>query len=229
MTIMAISDLHGNLEGLNPLSADVVVIAGDIAPLRGRGIWHINDQRKWINKRFMEWTSSYPDVQFVIIPGNHDFFPIAYSLAKGADIDWGYAFSSNVHFLVGDGVEVEGLRFFGTPWVPIISYSWAFEGDPDKLVHEFAKIPDGLDVLVTHSPPHIPASDIDRSIQTDSEHFGSPELTEAIVAKRPKYVFCGHIHTGQHGGVNFASSRIFNVSRLDERYEIAYEPTCIEL
>ena len=29
--------------------------------------------------------------------------------------------------------------------------------------------------------------------------------------------------------VNFKSSRIYNVSRLDERYEIAYEPTWLEV
>ena len=50
MRIMAISDLHGNLEGLNTSGEDVVVLAGDIAPLRGRGVWHVNDQKKWINR-----------------------------------------------------------------------------------------------------------------------------------------------------------------------------------
>jgi len=34
MKIMATSDLYGNLEGLNPKGADVVVLAGDVAPLR---------------------------------------------------------------------------------------------------------------------------------------------------------------------------------------------------
>ena len=82
MRIMATPDLHGNLEGLDPRGADVVVLAGDIAPLKGRGPWHINDQKKWINKRFREWTSSYPGIQFVVIPGNHDFYPIAHILFK---------------------------------------------------------------------------------------------------------------------------------------------------
>ncbi len=82
MRIMATSDLHGNLEGLNPKGADVVVLAGDVAPLRGRGPWHINDQKKWINKKFREWASSYPDIQFVVIPGNHDFYPIAHILYR---------------------------------------------------------------------------------------------------------------------------------------------------
>ncbi|MBR6733745.1 MAG: hypothetical protein IKL96_05030 [Kiritimatiellae bacterium] len=58
MRIMATSDLHGNLDGLDPTGADVVVFAGDVAPLRGRGPWHVNDQKKWINKRFREWTAS---------------------------------------------------------------------------------------------------------------------------------------------------------------------------
>ena len=34
---------------------------------------------------------------------------------------------------------------------------------------------------------------------------------------------------GLHGGVDFEASRIYNVSRLDENYEIAYEPTWVEV
>ena len=229
MHIMATSDLHGNLEGLDPNEADVVVLAGDIAPLRGRGPWHINDQREWINKEFYEWTASYPKIHFVVIPGNHDFFPIAHLLFKEKKMDWRYEFSPNVHFLCDSGTEIDGVKFYGTPWVPIISYSWAFEAEHDVLSKRFSAIPSGLDVLITHSPPRIPGSDVDRSLQTNSEHFGSHELTEAIINKRPRFVFCGHIHTGLHGGVDFESCRIYNVSRLDERYEIAYEPTWVEV
>ena len=177
----------------------------------------------------IEWTASYPDIPFVVIPGNHDFYPIAHLLFKEQGIDWKYGFSPNVHFLGDRGTEVNGVKFYGTPWVPIISYSWAFEGEPDTLKGWFSKIPADLDVLVTHSPPRIPGSDVDRSLQTDSEHFGSPELTEAIMEKRPRLVFCGHIHTGQHGGADFGTGRIYNVSRLDERYEVAYEPTWVEV
>ena len=92
--------------------------------------------------------------------------------------------------------------------------------------------PTGADVVVLAgdiAPLRIPGSDVDRSLQTDSEHFGSAELAEAITEKRPRFVFCGHIHTGQHGGVDFEGSRIYNVSRLDERYEIAYEPTWVDV
>ena len=33
MRIMATSDLHGNLEGLDPRGADIMVLAGDISRL----------------------------------------------------------------------------------------------------------------------------------------------------------------------------------------------------
>ena len=92
--------------------------------------------------------------------------------------------------------------------------------------------PKGADVVVLAgdiAPLRIHGSDVDRSLQTDSEHFGSQELTEAIMEKRPRSVFCGHIHTGLHGGVDFEGSRIYNVSRLGERYEITYEPTWVEV
>jgi Icc-related predicted phosphoesterase len=55
------------------------------------------------------------------------------------------------------------------------------------------------------------------------------KLTKAIIDKQPRFVFCGHIHTGRHGGVDFEGSRIYNVSRVDENYEIAYPPTWVEV
>ena len=79
----------------------------------------------------------------MVIPGNHDFYPIAHILFKDKGIDWKFDFSPNVHFLGDRGTEVNGVKFYGTPWVPIISYSWAFEG---FLVRDLAAVvrPDAL-------------------------------------------------------------------------------------
>ena len=111
MRIMATSDLHGNLEGLDPKGADVVILAGDVAPLRGRGPWHINDQKNWINTQFREWTASYPDIQFVVIPGNHACYPRAHILVKGPGFDWKSEFSPMFHFVGDRGTEIEGIKF----------------------------------------------------------------------------------------------------------------------
>lgn len=72
MKLYAVSDLHGNLAGLDPHDADIVLIAGDVAPMKGWGIWHVNDQVKWMNQKFAAWCEKYPKAEFVVIPGNHD-------------------------------------------------------------------------------------------------------------------------------------------------------------
>ena len=67
----------------------------------------------------------------------------------------------------------------------------------------------------------------------NSPHFGSLDLTDEIARKRPRFVFCGHIHTGDHVPVVLdhgeSSTTVYNVSRLDEDYEIAYEPLRLEI
>lgn len=107
---------------------------------------------------------------------------------------------------------------------------WAYEAEHDALVKKFSKIPANLDILLTHTPPHIPDSCIDRSMQWGGyEAFGSSELAQAIFEKQPRNLFCGHIHSGTHDEVMFEGCKCYNVSRVDENYEIAYEPAVVEI
>lgn len=229
MKIFATSDMHGNLNGLDPSGSDIVIIAGDLAKQTGFGKWHHYDMKKWIQKTFCNWTAQYPNIEFVFIPGNHDFALDPSKTEIYSDLNWKYEFPSNVHFLSDTEINIKGLRIYGTPWVPIISYRWAFEAEHDKLIEKFNMIPENVDVLITHAPPRIPNCNIDISIQTNNGPFGSSELTHAIFVKQPRYVFCGHIHTGYHKPIKFENSTIYNVSRLDEDYEIAYEPTVLDI
>lgn len=233
MKVMLTSDLHGKLDGFeeNASKAELVVIAGDFAALSGRGKWHIYDQKKWIEKKFIPILEKLSNVQFAIVPGNHDFCmdqTRCNSLFAG-EKDMRIKWPSNVHILLDSGCELCGLKLYGTPWVPIISWSWAFEADHDKLFDKFSNIPEGLDILVTHAPPHIPDCKIDFSMQTNYGPFGSHELAEAIYAKKPKYAISGHIHSGDHAGHCFDCTMLFNVSRLDEHYDVAYEPLWLDL
>jgi len=227
MKIYVVSDLHGNLEGLDPKDADIIVVAGDVAPIKGWGVWHVNDQVKWINKRFATWCDKYPDAEIVLIPGNHDLF------AQRKDVPTRPAFAKNVHFLVDGIVEIKGLRFAGSPWIPPISGKWAYEtANEDELARRFAWIPEGVDVLVTHTPPFVEGWDIDVSLQTQSPHFGSRALTDVIRRVKPKLVFCGHIHTGDHRvhdlvHADGSITKLYNVSRLNEDYCVAYEPLVV--
>lgn len=230
MRVFATSDMHGNLDGLDPTGCDIVVIAGDFAKLSGFGKWHLHDQKKWVEKKFFKWIESYPGIEFIVVPGNHDLCFDSMKTTWITGLDWRLDFPLNAHLLVDKEVEVKGLRVYGTPHIPVISHTWAFETPADKLRELYSKIPSGLDILVTHSPPHIPGSSIDRSVQFGGDRaFGSNELSEEVIAKKPRFLFCGHIHSGTHGGVKFDSCMVYNVSRVDESYEIAYEPTIIDV
>ena len=231
MKILATSDLHGNLNDLDFTDIDIVAIAGDFVELKGGGKWHWYDQKKWIQKKFIPMIEKFPQTQFCIVPGNHDMVMDVNMTSRYPDINYKMDWPNNTHILIDNMVEINGIKIYGTPWIPIISYRWAFESEHEKLVEKFSNIPYGLDVLITHTPPHISNECmIDRSIQWGGyEAFGSTELAESIFEKEPKYAFCGHIHSGTHDCIEFNKTKIYNVARVDERYEIAYEPIIIDI
>jgi len=231
MKLMAISDMHGNLTGIDPSGCGICVIAGDFAELRNLGKWHVSDQRKWIQNKFIPWIKNYPGTEFVIVPGNHDMCMDPNVTSRYPEIRWDIAWPSNAHILIDRGIEIAGLKIYGTPHIPIISHVWAFEQYSDSLTNKFSRIPAGLDILVTHTPPRIPGynGDISLAYGEGSEKFGSVELAQSIFMRRPKHVFFGHIHTGEHNPYVFEGSTLHNVSRVDEAYEIAYEPYVTEI
>ena len=231
MKILASSDMHGYLEGISLEGIDIALFAGDIAPLKGHGPWHVYDQVKWMRTTFKAWYEQWPDVEIVFVPGNHDFFPIAKErfgdVLRGKDLSLGLA--PNVHMLVDNAVEVKGLKIYGTPWVPVISHSWAFEAENDILSNKFKKIPEGLDILLTHTPPRYNYVDVSLEYGLSAERYGSTALATAVFIKKPKMHFCGHIHSGDHQMNVLGDTQVWNVSRVDESYNIAYDPVIIDL
>ena len=237
MRILATSDMHGNLDGISLEGIDVAIFAGDIAPLKGRGPWHVYDQIKWMRTKFKTWCEQWPNTKIVFVPGNHDFFPIARErfgaqlIGKNLSID----LPANAEMLIDKETTLttadnEMIRIYGTPWVPIISHSWAFEQERDQLMEKFSKIPKNCDIVISHAPPHISRMEtIDRSMQWGGlEAFGSCELAKYVFEQQPKMLFCGHIHTGTHEKFMLGSTECYNVSRVDEDYEIAFDPLVID-
>ena len=225
----AVSDLHGHLEGLDPSGVDAVLIAGDFSVMTGWGATHMAYQLFWVQDAFCKWCVSYPKTMFFVVPGNHDLFAGREELR--ATIKW----PRNVKLLVDEVCEFKGRSIYGAPWVPFINGSWAFEEVfPGHLRERFASIPNNLDILITHSPPIIRHKKVDVSMDTNSPHFGSADLTDAIMRARPRFAFCGHIHTGDHNPVTIdhadgSMTLLRNVSRLDEEYKVRYEPYIFEL
>lgn len=226
--IFAISDLHGNLCGLNrgnvlnPAGHDAVVIAGDIAPLSY--MFDLEEQYRWFETEFNAWVTQFPDIPFVMIPGNHDIrirddrSAIEKILPK------------NCHILIDEEKTIAGIRFYGTPWVPVINHRWAYEGFSLVLRERFSHIPSGVDVLITHTPPFVPGHSFDVALQYGgTTHFGSIDLATSIRIKKPRYCFFGHVHSGDHTPDRIWGTRCWNVSRLNEDYRPHYDPVSIEI
>ena len=210
MNLAILSDLHGYVPSPAAQAvvdkADAVCICGDIQSRAMHTFAWINAQKKPV----------------VLVPGNHDWFLFD---AAGAASNWG--FGPHVRVLIDSGCEIDGVRFWGTPWSPIF-FNWAFMLPPDGLREKYAKIPEGIDVLLTHSPPRIPRSRIDVVVGR-RDPCGSAELAEAVLRAQPRHLFCGHIHTGDHTPVRLGSTLCRNVSYLDESYSPAFLPATLEL
>lgn len=133
-------------------------------------------------------------------------------------------------YLENSGVEINGYTFYGTPntiaWLPEMS-NLAFSTEKESLRDIFNKIPDNLDFLLSHTSPY---NINDCGMLGDgSEDIGNETLTEAIQDKDIRYIFCGHIHTGNHVMGKWRGKKIVNVSYCKEDKIPAYYPYILEL
>lgn len=212
MTIIrAISDLHGRLPAIE--DCDVLIIAGDICPDRTMDpTLRSQFQLDWLRDTFSKWIDELAarEIQVIGIAGNHDFvFEAEPKAIEALNLKWTYLCDSET--------TIDGLRFYGTPWVPRLR-RWAFYANTRARQMRADLIPEGIDVLISHGPPE---GVRDRTVGGDLA--GDFTLNDAIKRVKPRLFICGHIHEG-HGEstMNDGATRVLNVAYLDERYEGEY-------
>ena len=240
MKIIALSDLHGYLPEIKE-RVDVVVIAGDIVDLHYQN--SVNKSISWFNRIFIPWALDLPCDRVIIIAGNHDFFfqKIVENKFAGKDIgiddkseynnyietesSWiikdELLLPKKIVYLQDDGYLFGNKTFYGTPWCPELS-RWAFYKSSVDLKKVYSKIPENVDVLITHSPGKC-VNDTGVSLQwPDKPEYGSQELTDVVLKKKPKWWFVGHVHSGNHNVTDFLGINVVNVSIKDEKYDPVY-------
>jgi predicted phosphodiesterase len=218
MKIIAISDTHTKhleipkeyLENLDG-SISTIIHAGDIS---SRG-----DKDEIIN--FMEWYSKLPFDNKILIAGNHDFF---FEQAKKEDIDDMLAKYPNIIYLNDSGIEIDGVKFWGSPVQPWF-YNWAFNRIGDSICKHWDLIPLDINVLITHGPIK---GYLDSTIRGEST--GCPYLLQQITKmKELRLHVAGHIHEA-YGIYEFADGVTFiNASVLDHKYKMKNNPILIEI
>lgn len=211
MEITCISDTHGKHGMLTKdlPGGDVLIHAGDISNIGGYEEI----------KAFIKWFDSLNYKYKIFIAGNHDFgLQDNFSLIE-CIID-----ESSVYYLENDGVELGGVRFYGTPVQPKFN-NWAFNYTTKQQTMYYSLIPENTDVLITHCPP---MGILDVVKEGNGLNLGSSALTESVYRVKPKLHVFGHIHSSNGVYCN-EDIKFINASVLNEQYYYKYKPIKIEL
>jgi Icc-related predicted phosphoesterase len=177
MRIVALADthlFHEALDGKVP-DGDVLVHAGDLLQ------YGTLDEMK----RGVDFLRSFPHETKVLVAGNHD-------TCLQRKRDEARALLDGIIYLEDSSATIGGYHFYGSPWQPIFMV-WAFglRRGPE-LASKWKLIPDQVDVLVTHSPPHGYG---DRVMYGDTEHrVGCRDLAKRVKEVAPRLHIFGHIH-----------------------------------
>lgn len=221
MQLYALSDTHGNLNVTLPDDADLILHAGDICPnFRGNKFDQRHQQRRFIYETYLPWKGTSP---LHATYGNHDY------LDDAADI--------NIGIYADYLMRLNNLEVWFSPWSPLFGKGWAWMDPAEDLKRHYDAIPAGIDILVTHGPPYGYGDTVAGAVwvgwnRDEDPHLGSHSLLDTINLVHPKVVICGHIHTGhgryEHTTPDGHTVVIYNVSLLDEGYNLAYGITKIE-
>lgn len=201
MRLVALSDTHADHEGLEVPGGDLLVHAGD-ATQRGRRDELVS---------FLTWFAAQPHPHKVFVPGNHD---------RCTEVDpeatAGLCAARGITLLCDEPRSVAGLSVFGSPVTPFhLAMAWNRARGP-VIAESWAKVPPGLDLLITHGPPHLVGDRVPRVGQV-----GCADLRARLLVVPPRVHVFGHVHEG-HGALTdpaFPGTRFFNVAigRRDRR------------
>jgi hypothetical protein len=101
--------------------------------------------------------------------------------------------------------------------------NFVFMQDERTLNDYFSQIPEGLDILLSHSPAYR------FNDKVGGENLGSKSLRDNIKRAMPKKILVGHVHRGSHSVERLCLDPFdgkfidsVNVSLVDDAYNVSY-------
>jgi predicted phosphohydrolase len=204
LTIVILSDTHELHRDVDIPDGNIFIHCGDLSMLSG-SLGAIND--------FNAWLGELPHRHRILVPGNHDRFAEDPSNRK---------LVSNATLLINEGIEIEGLRIWGTPTTPVGPGFGVCSAEERRRI--YARIPNDTDVLISHGPPR---GILDRS-QGSSFHAGDQELLDAVTRVKPRLHVFGHIH-GACGLLDTKATLFINASLLGADGDIDKQPIVVRM
>ena len=226
MKICSFSDMHGQLDfKIEP--CDIVLICGDIVPLNIQ--WNMNKSLEWFKATFIPWCTSLPCEKVLVIAGNHDKFMKECTfevrdMLKGQD---------KVIYLECETYEYKGKVIYGTPICKIFG-RWSFMESQEEQIERYKRhlaIIGDIDIIMSHDAPY-GVSDVllqKDCLWADGTHIGNQALRDFVEEAKPHYLLHGHLHSTNHECEMLGNTEVYNVSLLDENYEMVYKPTYINI
>lgn len=195
-------DLDADLKALGNDEETMIIHAGDCT--------NVGKSNELYD--FLMWFGNLPFKYKVFIAGNHDFcFEIINDIAPEFK-------KMGITYLMDNMVEIEGIKIYGSPWQPRF-YDWAFNVNRgEAIAKKWEKIPQGLDILVTHGPVFGILDDTYTGMRV-----GCEELYKKVMDVKPRFHICGHIHFG-YGMRILEDTTFINASSLGENYEYTNKP-----
>ena len=184
ITFLVVSDTHNQHRKL-PLpkdGADVLLHCGD---------WSNWESSKKITEDFNAWLGS-PDIlarfpRRIVVGGNHEL-----CCSKVSTEQVRTKIITNAEYYNGESITHESLKLWLSPLTRSRNLTYranAFSKSSENLTKEFAKCPNDVDILVTHSPPY-GILDMHKS----GHRMGSLELWQTVQRVLPTVHVFGHCH-----------------------------------
>lgn len=204
-TLSLIADTHRLHRQLTLPECDVLIHCGDFCNFQEEEIATLQDADAWF--------AEAPAKHVVCTGGNHD------SSLQHRE----FAFRQ-AEFLADRLVEVAGLAIYGSPWCPDLT-GFAYFADTEQLADRWRRIPSGIDVLVTHTPP-LGILDLPR---TGMVHLGCPMLRQELKRIRPRLHVFGHVHASrghmEEEGICFVNASVVGSPEPG----MLFEPAVVEV
>ena len=219
MKICFLSDTHLFLRGLQLPDADLLVHSGDF--LSWGTLAEFNREVEVINDVANKFKHG-----MICTAGNHDIIiDNQPALCKSM-------LNSNVKMLLNEPYELEGLKFYGSPYTPKFGTGWGFQlNDVLHQKHCWDLIPDDVDILITHGAPYKILDEVLYPSPPDyDENVGDKVLLETLSRlKQLKIHTFGHLHLQGSQTKEVNGVRFINASTCDDEYIPHRKPIVVEI
>lgn len=194
-SITVISDTHWRHEELHLPAGDVLIHCGDMFDLFGDASQSVQAMDDWFGRQKFDL--------ILCTGGNHDRV-LERALKRHSQP------FKNAHFLSDTSLEFCGLKIFGAPWTPNLP-THAFPKDSLALTKCWRRIPQALDILVTHTPPRGIFDTTSRG-----QSHGCVALANAMKRVAPRIHCFGHVHASA-GQATLGETTYINASSLKSK------------